>query len=261
MNVDNLVSGYDGGFWLRDVSFGVERGEFFGIIGPNGSGKTTLLRAITKAIDIKEGRVIFDGRDVEKLSYKDLAKEMAFLIQNPTIEASMYVDEAVLLGRIPHKGRFQFFDTDEDVRIAEEAMELTDTLRLRNRRVGELSGGERQLVFIAKAVAQRPRLLFLDEPTSHLDIAHKIRILNLLRKLNRREGLTIIIILHDLNLASEYCQRLLLLENGSVHTIGTPDEVLTSKAIEEVYGAVVVVEKNPISHKPYIIAISEEMKA
>jgi iron complex transport system ATP-binding protein len=260
LKVECLRCGYDGGFFLKEVSFEVREREFFGLIGPNGSGKTTLLRAITKVIKLKEGRVVLDGKDVGSLTFKDLAKEVAFVLQNPVIEEDMYVDETVLLGRIPHKKRFQFLDTKEDIRIAEEAMRLTDTLRFRRRRMGSLSGGERQLVLIAKALSQKPKLLVLDEPVSQLDIAHKMRVLDLLKRLNREEGLTIIIVLHDLNLASEYCERLLVLKDGSVYSLGEPHDILTQRTLKEVYNADAVVVKNPISSKPYIIALGKEMR-
>jgi iron complex transport system ATP-binding protein len=164
----------------------------------------------------------------------------------------------VLLGRIPHFEKMQFLETARDFEAAREAMSLTRTLKFKDRLMRELSGGERQLVFIARALAQEPRLLLLDEPTTHLDITHQVAILDLLKRLNRERGLTVIIVLHDLNLASEYCQRLVLMREGRIYKAGRPDEVLSYQIIEEVYKTVVVVEKNPISLRPYVLLVPEE---
>jgi iron complex transport system ATP-binding protein len=162
------------------------------------------------------------------------------------------------LGRIPHLKRLQFFESKEDLEIAEKCMKLTDTFKLRDRLMSEISGGEKQLILIARALAQEPRLILLDEPTAHLDITHQVGILDLIKKLNRELGLTVIMVLHDLNLASEYCQRLILINGGRIHKIGQPEEVLNYDIIEEVYKTVVVVERSPVSSKPYILLVSEE---
>jgi len=164
----------------------------------------------------------------------------------------------VLLGRIPHFKKFQFLETNKDLEIVEEVMKLTGVLEIKDRFLKETSGGERQLVLITKALAQQPKLLLLDEPTAHLDITHKIKILDLIRRLNKKYGLTVLIVLHDLNLASQYCDRLILLKEGKIYKIGTPSEVLTYQIIEEVYQTVVVVKENPINLRPYVFLVSEE---
>jgi iron complex transport system ATP-binding protein len=256
IEVQNLVCGYEG-FCLENIFFGMKRGEFIGIIGPNGSGKTTFLRAMTKIIPIRKGRILYGGKDIASIGFGELAQTVAVVTQS-VAEPFMTVEEYVLLGRTPHFGKFQFLETEKDYAIAQRCMELTDTLRLKDHRLGEISGGERQLANIARALCQEPSLLLLDEPTNHLDIAHQVKILDFIKKLNRETGLTVLVVLHDLNLASEYCHRLVLLDKGRVHAVGTPEEVLTYTDIEKVYKTVVVVEKNPISAKPYVLLVSEE---
>ena len=172
----------------------------------------------------------------------------------------MTVKEFVLLGRIPYYKNLQFFENKQDLIAADRAMIMTDTERLKDHFMSEMSGGEVQLAFIARAIAQEPSLLLLDEPTAHLDITHQVSILDLIKRLNRQYNLTVIIVLHDLNLASEYCDRLVLMDSGKIQKVGRPEEVLTYKDIEEVYHTVVVVEKNPLSGKPFVLVVSEEVK-
>jgi len=257
LEIKNLSCGYDSEFFLQNINFKVEEKEIMGIIGPNGSGKTTLLKAITRVLKPKKGEILLQGRDIWQMGFKELAKKVAIVPQDLQLN-SMCVEYFVLLGRIPYFKKFQFWETKQDLEIAQRSLELTDTFKFRDRSILEISGGERQLVSIARALAQEPKLLLLDEPTTHLDITHQIRILDLIRRLNRELGLTVIMVLHDLNLASEYCQRLVLINEGRIHKIGLPQEVLDYKIIEEAYKTVVVVEKNPISSKPYILIVSEE---
>jgi len=257
LEIKNLICGYDSKFLLKNINFRIDAGEFVGIIGPNGSGKTTLLRAITRVLKPGKGSIIFEGENIWQMGFKELAKKIAMVSQN--FETGfMSIEEFVLLGRIPHYEKFQFLETKKDVEIAKKCMNLTDTFRFKDRLMGETSGGERQLALIARALAQEPKLILLDEPTAHLDITHQVGILDLIKRLNKEFGLTVIMVLHDLNLASEYCQRLILINEGRIHKIGQPREVLDFQIIEEVYKTVVVVEKNPISSKPYILIVSEE---
>lgn len=261
IEIKNLFCGYDSRFILRDINFKVEKNELIGIIGPNGSGKTTLIRAITKIIRPQKGSIIIEGENINKIGIKELAKKIAVVSQgHESIELNMPVEDYVLLGRIPHRHTLQFIETEKDIEIINMAMDLTDTLCFKDRALNELSGGEKQLVFIARALAQEPKLLLLDEPTSHLDIAHQVKILDLIKKLNRKNGITVMVILHDLNLAGEYCDRLVMMNIGCIYKIGKPIDVLTYENIEEVYKTIVVVEKNPISSKPYILLVSEEEK-
>lgn len=242
---------------MRDINLKIESQELVGIIGPNGSGKTTLLKAITRVLKPKKGEIFLTGKNTAQMGFKELAKTIAVVSQS--FETGfMSVEEFVLLGRIPHFARFQFLETKKDLEIAERCMALTATLKLKSQPISEISGGERQLALIARALVQEPKLLLLDEPTSHLDIAHQVEILDLIARLNKELALTVIMVLHDLNLASEYCQRLVLINEGRIHKTGAPSQVLNYQIIEEVYKTLVVVEKNPISSRPYILIVSEE---
>lgn len=257
LKIINLTCGYGAKIVLYDISFDIDKGEFLGIIGPNGSGKTTLLRVLSRAIVPMKGEIFVDGKNIRTRPLKELAKDIAVVSQNPPL-SHMSVEEFVLLGRIPYYQGFQFFETKKDMELAGRSMDLTGIFKLKDRLLNQLSGGEKQLVLIARALAQEPRVLLLDEPTAHLDIAHQAGIMDLVKRLNKELGLTVIIILHDLNLASEYCQKLLLINEGRIHKIGQPDKVLDYQTIEEVYKTIVVVEKNPLSSKPYVLLVSEE---
>lgn len=255
VSVKELRGGYDKRDVLKGVSLDVRRGEFLGIIGPNGSGKSTLLRLMSRALTPSGGSVSIEGMDMAGMDPKSLARRLAFVPQETSIDFAFSVWEIALMGRIPYLGRLQA-ETGKDISIVERALKATDTLSIRHKDINGLSAGERQRVVIAKAIAQEPVLLFLDEPTSHLDIGHQAMTLDMLKKLNKDKGLTIVIVMHDLNLASEYCDRLIMLESGSIFAQGSPGEVLTYQNIEKVYKTVVVVKKNPISSKPYVLLVS-----
>ncbi len=256
LEIQNVSCGYDG-FSLTGIDLTVENREFIGIIAPNGSGKTTLLKTITKTVRPRSGKILLDGKDIASLTPRELAQAVAVVSQLTESNLRFTVEELVLLGRIPHREGLRFLERRHDLEAARAAMELAGVLGLRNRQVESLSSGEKQLVFIARALAQEPRLLLLDEPTSHLDITHQVRFLDLIRRLNRERGLTVVIVLHDLNLAGQYCDRLILLKDGSVRKDGPPLQVLTYQTIEEVYDTVVVVLENPVTSKPYVFLVSE----
>lgn len=259
LGVKGLMCGYDSRFLLEDVCLEVCRGELFGVIGPNGSGKTTLIRAISRVLKPVKGRVLLDGRDIWEMDLKAFAKKVAVVSQESRT-GLMRVQEYVLLGRIPHYRGLQFLETKRDLEAAQKAMSMTGILHLKDRPLGEMSGGERQLALMARALAQEPELLLLDEPVAHLDIAHQIRVLDLVKRLNRELGLTVVIVLHELNLASEFCDRLLLLDEGRVHSMGLPEEVLTQEILKEVYKTEVLVRRHPISSRPHIIPVSNERR-
>ncbi len=255
--INHISAGYHREKIIKDISLEIKKGEFVGIIGPNGSGKTTLLRSMSKVLPLLEGDITLEGRDICGISLKEFCQRVAFVSQDMAINFPFSALEIVLMGRIPHLKRLQA-ETKKDVVIAENALVMTDSLYLKEKSIDEMSSGERQRVIIAKALAQEPVLLFLDEPTSHLDIGHQIQILDLLKRLNRKNNLTIVMVIHDLNLAGEYCNRIALLNEGGVFKEGAPSEVLTYQNIEAVYKTVVVVNNNPISSKPYVVLVSKE---
>ena len=253
LEINGLSCGYGKRVVLRGVSFVIKPGEFMGIIGPNGSGKTTLLRAITGLLRPFEGTISLEGRETHEMARRELAQKVAVVTQLPEATPPFSVEEFVLMGRVPHWGRFQLLETAKDVEKAERAMALTGIEYARDCRMGELSGGEQQLAFVARALAQGPRLLLLDEPTAHLDIGHQGQIMDLLRQLNKEQSLTIAVVLHDLALASLYCQRLILLHQGRLRKIGPPKRVLTKEMVEEVYQTTVSVMKAPETGSPIIL--------
>jgi iron complex transport system ATP-binding protein len=255
LRIEHLYGGYHGEAIIKDISLRIKKGDFIGIIGPNGSGKTTLLRLMSRIVRPQKGNIILANRDITEMDLKEFCQQVAYVSQDTAINFPFSVSEIVLMGRIPHLKRLQC-EGKKDIQICQKAMGLTDTLYLKDKEIDELSSGERQRVIIAKALAQEPSVLFLDEPTSHLDIGHQIQILDFLKKLNRQDSLTIVMVLHDLNLASEYCNRIVLLNEGKVFKEGSPEEVLTYQNIEAVYKTVVVVDKNPINSKPYVLLVS-----
>jgi iron complex transport system ATP-binding protein len=255
LKINSLYGGYNKEIILKDISLEIKEGEFLGIIGPNGSGKTTLLRLMSRVLTPQKGNITLSDKNILGMNLKEFCRKIAFVPQDTVINFSFTVFEIVLLGRIPHLKRLQL-ETKLDIEKAKTCLAMTDTLNLKEKRINELSAGERQRVMIAKALTQEPILLFLDEPTSHLDIGHQIQILDLLKKLNQQHNLTIVMVLHDLNLASEYCNRLVLLNEGRIFKTGAPQETLTYQNIEAVYKTVVVVIKNPINSKPYVVLVS-----
>jgi len=243
---------------LQDISFQVGKGEFIGVIGPNGSGKSTLLKILYRLLSPQKGEVRFEFVPLKKMSRKDIAKKIAVVAQETYPLFPFRVMEIVLMGRSPYLGHLMF-ESERDLEIAKKAMEWTEILPISERPIDELSGGERKRVFIARALAQEPEVILLDEPTANLDIHHQIEFLDLILSLNREKGLTIIMASHDLNLASEFCDRLILLQKGGVYQIGTPGEVITRENIESVYGCGVWVDQNPVSGMPRISLLKKEV--
>lgn len=257
-SIKELVCGYHQKFHLKSVSFSVARGMLVGIIGPNGCGKTTLFRGITGELTKKAGHVLLNGQDLSGLTLKERACKLA-IVSQISDAPEMTVEEYLLMGRIPHHSRYQFFDTTEDYRIVHQYAELTGVFSFMDKQISQLSGGELQLVSITRALVQEPELLLLDEPTSHLDIAHQVQILNLVQQLNENLGLTVLMIVHDLNLASEYCNQLVLMKKGEIVQTGTPEQVLTYENIEKVYDTAVVTQTNPISGNPAVFLVSQKL--
>ncbi|GAB4074015.1 ATP-binding cassette domain-containing protein [Barrientosiimonas marina] len=252
LNLQHVSGGYDDQPIIQDLSFSVTRGEFFGILGPNGSGKTTLLKMISGLIPTVSGSIQLANVSIASFSRKALARRMAVLPQFTAQVFSYTVRETVALGRYAHhQGMFQTW-TAEDEQVLQTVMEQTTTKAFEHEDVQALSGGEQQRVFLAQALAQQPDLLLLDEPTNHLDLAYQKELLDLLKKDVNEDGLTVVSIFHDLNLASLYCDRLLLLHEGQKQALDTPDSVLAEDLIQDVYQTDVTKHPHPAIAKPQI---------
>jgi iron complex transport system ATP-binding protein len=236
---------------LKDISFGIKKGEILAILGPNGAGKTTLLRIISGALTPSEGEVFFEGISLKKILPKEKAKRIAVLSQNEPLVEYLKVKEMVMLGRAPYFSLL-FGPRKADEEIVKECLNMVGMKEFAERKMGELSGGERQKVLIARALAQQPRLLLLDEPIVHLDLSHQLEILFLLKKLKEERNLAIISVLHDVNLASYFSDRLLLMKDGKIFAFGEPKDVITQENIKKVFNIHAIVRSNPLSSRPYI---------
>ncbi len=237
---------------LKNVNINVEEGKFYTILGPNGSGKTTLLRLLSKSLNIGVGNIFIDEVALNKIKPTLLAKKMAVVPQSTEIEFDFSVQDIVLMGRTPHISRFHS-ESENDIEIAMNAMKVTNTWELRNKSVNMLSGGEKQRVVVARAIAQETGIILLDEPISHLDIHHQIEIMNKLKQLNQNKNITIVAVLHDLNIAAAYGDHMIIMHDGGVYSDGTPEEVLTEEIIKSVYGLDVYITKNPKTGKTFIM--------
>ena len=227
---------------VRGVDLQLGEGDFLGLIGPNGCGKSTLMRAAAGVLPLHRGRVLLGGRDLQTSSRRDLARQLGVVSQETIFAAGFTVREIVAMGRHPHLGRFQQPGQEDEFQV-DRALDQTGILQLAEREVLALSGGEKQRVAIARALAQSPRLLLLDEPTNHLDINHQVEVFDLLHDLNEEQGLAILCVTHDLNLAAEYCDTIALLHQGQLRACGSPAEVLTAPQLSSAYGVEVVVEE------------------
>jgi iron complex transport system ATP-binding protein len=238
-------------FHLAPLSLAVGAGEILGVIGPNSAGKTTLIRLLTRVVTPSGGEIRLDGRPLASLSAARLAREVAVVPQELPQAFPFTVEQLVLMGRYPHDpGRY--FEGERDRGVARAAMTATGVLELAGLRLDELSGGERQRAVLARALAQEPRLLVLDEPTAHLDLRYQAECVGLLRRVNRERGMTVILVAHDLNLAAEVCDRLLLLSAGRVARLGPPEQVLEEELLRGVYGCDVIVDKAPTGARPRV---------
>jgi len=247
LRAEQLVCGYNPKKpVIKNVSFSIDEGDFVGIVGPNGSGKTTLLRAIVGLLKKDSGNIVIGHHKIENLDKREIARRVAFVPQMMEPVEGFTVEELVMLGRTPYFKRFSF-ENEDDCDAVKWAIGELKIEKLKDRSVTELSGGEFQRVAIARALAQEPRILLLDEPTSHLDIRFQMRISTLLRKLRKHRS--IIATFHDLNLASRYCSRLVLIKNGELIAEGKPDEVVTPENIWKAYRIKVTIRKNPNTKK------------
>jgi iron complex transport system ATP-binding protein len=236
ISVKGLSFRYPGGEEvLKDVSIGAEKGGCLGIVGPNGSGKTTLLKCLSRAVDTPPGAVFLDGVDVAHIPRREIARKIAVVPQDSSFGFDFTAQEVVAMGRYPHLGRFEF-ESPRSAEIVRMAMDRTKTWLLRDHPVNQLSGGERQRVIIARALAQEPKVLLLDEPTKDLDIRHSLDILNLIERMNKQQNITVIGVFHDLNLCARYCKKVAILKDGRVLAQGETRHVLTSANIRKAFG-------------------------
>ena len=252
LQIQQVYFSYLDGLVLHNINLSIKVGEMVGLLGPNGSGKTTLIKLASGVLKPNQGEIKLDGSSLSQLSRKSIARSVAVVPQQFNIPFAFTTNEVVMLGRTPFLGVFAG-ESEVDKQFVSNALELVGINELKERRFDELSGGERQKVILAMALAQQPKLLLLDEPTVHLDITHQVEILELVRKLNVERGLTIIAAMHDLNLASLYFNRLILLKEGKVSADGTPAQVLTEAQIKEVFSASIKVEPHPVTGVPHIV--------
>lgn len=252
IEMHNVWLGYGHTTVLKGISLRAMPGEMVGLIGPNGCGKSTIIRALSRVINPQSGKISLDGLDLTHIPRRELAQLLGVVPQLPILPSAFTGFEIVLMGRNPHLGLFQY-EGLRDQMIAWQAMERTGTTALAQRRVGELSGGEIQCLLIARVLAQQTKAILLDEPTANLDIGRQTETLDLIKQLCLANNLTVLTALHDLNLAAQYCDRLVMLYNGKIHAEGKPQEVITTRNVQEVYGAENCVYPHPVNDLPTIL--------
>jgi iron complex transport system ATP-binding protein len=252
----NLTLAYGQQVVVEDVSFEIPQGQFVAVLGPNGSGKSTLLRALCRLHKPRAGTVILAGRDLRDWGPRELAQQMALVRQSPMAAFDFTVEELVMLGRMPYLRRFQT-ETEQDYAVVRHYLCLTGLWPMRQRGLHSLSGGELQRAFVCQALVQEPKLLLLDEPTNHLDINHQLELLDLVASLNRKQRITVVAVLHDLNLAALYAERLLVLKAGRLVADGSPSDVLHPDLVQQTYGCSVSVLTHPVSQRPQVLLLPQ----
>ena len=251
----DLHFAHKSGFAIRGVDLDAREGDIVGLVGPNGAGKTTLLRLLSGALIPSRGSVEIDGVDIASLNASERARLVSVVPQNPMLPLTFSVLDLVLMGRNAHLKLLEW-ESRRDVEIARRAMEMTDTWGFREREVGSLSGGERQRAVVAMALAQQSLVMVMDEPTASLDLGHQTGVMDLVRDLQRRREGAIVVAMHDLTLAAQYCDRLVMVTDGTVFARGTPEEVLTREQISRAYAADVIVLSHPEGGRPVVIPVS-----
>ena len=253
---EHVTLGYADRTVVDDLDLTVEPGRVTAVVGANACGKSTLLRALARLLVPTTGRVVLDGKELHTRPTKEIARTLGLLPQSPIAPEGIAVGDLVARGRSPHQRMLTRWSAADDAAVA-EALDLTGTADLVDRAVDELSGGQRQRVWIAMALAQQTGILLLDEPTTYLDICHQVEVLDLLTDLNRERGTTIVMVLHDLNLAARYADRLIAMAGGRLHASGDPDEVLTAEVVQQVFGLRSQVVTDPVSGRPMVLPIGK----
>lgn len=252
LGASHLRLGYDHTTVVDDLSIDIPTGRFTVIVGANACGKSTLLRGLARLLPTRAGQVLLDGEDLHRLSTRQVASKLGILPQSPNAPEGITVADLVARGRYPHQRWFRQWSREDEAVVA-AALEATNTTSLAERSVDELSGGQRQRVWIALALAQGTPLMLLDEPTTYLDLTHQLDVLDLLADLNRSEGRTIVVVLHDLNLACRYADHLVAMKDGAIVTQGPPDEVITPATVADVFGLECVVVPDPLTATPLVV--------
>ena len=236
---------------IKDICLEVAESEILGIVGPNGAGKSTLIRCIDRILAPQKGTVLLDGKDIKKLNRMEIARKMGYVPQSASQIFSTTVFDTVLMGRRPH---LSWRSNEKDIGKVLEVLQMLKIEDLAMRDINELSGGQKQKVFIARALAQEPDVLLLDEPTSNLDIKHQLEVMEIIKNIVRDKGISAVIAIHDLNLAARYSDRIVMMDNGRIFAAGNPSSVLTQDNIKLVYGVEVIVSNH--NGTPYIIPLS-----
>ena len=252
LTVEHLEFGYTNKTILSDVSLTIPQNKISVILGANGCGKSTMLKTVARLLTPRTGQIILDGKSISKFPPSQLAKTLGLLPQSPVVPEGIRVMDLVCRGRFPYR-RFLKTMTKEDFAAVHEAMEIMGIADLADRAADELSGGQRQRVWIALALAQQTDILLLDEPTTFLDIAYQVEILDMLTDLNRKRQTTIVMVLHDINLSARYADYLFAMKNGKLAATGTPSEIVTPELMKHVYGLDCEVIIDPVSHAPMIL--------
>ena len=256
ITIEGLHFSYGQNPVLEEIDLSIQKGEIFAIVGPNGSGKTTLLKNISGVLTPDKGALYLNMRQIADLSTWEIARQLAMVEQDREVGFDFTVREVIAIGRIPHQSRFARENKVDKERI-EEAMRVCSVDSLANRLIAEISGGERQRVFLAMALAQEPKVLLLDEPTTHLDINYQAQIMEIIRA-QAIDGLTVVMALHDLNLVAQYADRAAMLDKGQLLEIGKPDEVLTEANIKRVFHTDVIVTKHPLINSFYVMPLTHK---
>ncbi|MEM9203329.1 MAG: ABC transporter ATP-binding protein [Actinomycetota bacterium] len=254
LSADGVTLSYGDRVVVEALDLEVPPNKITAIVGANACGKSTLLRALSRLLTPQSGRVILDGEDLQRLPTKEVARKLGLLPQSPIAPEGIVVSDLVSRGRHPHQNWLGRWTSEDDAAIA-EALDMTNTAELANRAVDELSGGQRQRVWVAMSLAQRTDLLLLDEPTTFLDVSHQIDVLDLLTDLNQRRGTTIVMVLHELNIAARYADFVVAMGAGKVHAAGAPDEVITESLVRSVFGMESRVVPDPVSGSPMVVPI------
>jgi len=254
LRVNDVSVGYGERTVLDTLNIDIKRGAITSIVGPNGCGKSTLLRTMSRLLSPSQGEIILDGKSIHDIPTRKLATQLGLLPQTPIAPDGIVVADLVGRGRTPHQGMLGRW-SQQDYDIVAEALETTGISDLAERSIDELSGGQRQRVWIAMALAQRTETLLLDEPTTYLDVKHQLDVLDLLTELNRDRGTTIVMILHDLNLAARYSDELVAISNGEVFAHGHPRKVITKENVKSVFGIDSVIITDPVSDHPAVMPI------